>query len=88
MTSNKNLNNSNFAVLGLILSLIGQIGYILPVIGVPILVAGLILSILGLKSPKRSVARTSIILCLFPLSLFLIGTISENYMESTGYTSW
>ncbi len=72
------------AVAGLILGIIGIIAWIIPIIGAPIIITGLIFSIKGLKSLKRGVAITGVVLC----SIGLLATIANSaigaYQGATG----
>lgn len=76
--------NGGKAIASLILGGIGIFAWCLPFLGYPVTIVGLVLGILGLKSPRRGIAIAGIVLC----SVFLIATTVNSvigvYMGATG----
>ncbi|MBI2042479.1 MAG: DUF4190 domain-containing protein [Candidatus Nealsonbacteria bacterium] len=75
------------ATTGLVLGIIGLIAWFIPIIGAPITIIGLIFSIKGLKSLKRGVAITGIVLCSIGLLATIINASIGAYMGATGQNS-
>jgi hypothetical protein len=71
---------SGMAVAALVLGIIGMVGWCLPICGFPINLAGLILGIMGQKSPNRGMAITGAILSGIGLILTLINAALGAYM--------
>jgi len=77
-------DNSLQAVFSLVLGILGLFAWLLPLIGFPVTIGGLILGILGLSSSRRKMAIAGIILS----GLFLLFTIGNSavgmYLGATG----
>lgn len=60
------------AVAALVLGIIGLIAWLLPILGYPVTIVGLVLGIKSVKSEKRGMAIAGIVMCsidlFFPLS--------------------
>ncbi len=61
------------AVAGLVLGLVGIVAWFIPLIGFPVTIVGLIMSVLGLKSQKKNMAIAGLVLCI----IFLVVTIAN-----------
>ena len=72
------------ATTGLVLGIIGLIGWFIPIIGLPITIIGLVFSIKGLKSLKHGVAITGIVLCSIGLLLSIVNASIGAYQGATG----
>ncbi|WP_041706722.1 hypothetical protein [Ruminiclostridium cellulolyticum] len=59
-----------------ILGIIDAVAWLLPIIGIPVSIVGLILGILGIKSTKRWMSVVGIILC----TIFLVAAIINGIM--------
>lgn len=68
----------------LILGIISFLGWIIPLIGFPVSITGLVLGILGLKSQKKGIAIAGIILCSIGLLATIVNSILGAYMGATG----
>ncbi len=62
------------AVAGMVLGIIGIFAWFLPFIGYPVTIVGIILSTIGLKSDKKGMAITGLVLSI----IFLIATIINS----------
>ena len=62
------------AVVSMILGIIGVIAWLLPFLGFPITIAGLVLGIIGLKSQRPGMAIAGLVLC----CIFLIATVINS----------
>ena len=59
-------------------------GWIIPLLGAPLGIAGLIMGITGLSSPRRDLARAGIFLNGLGLGLTALNVILSFYLLSTG----
>ena len=75
------------ATTGLVLGIIGLVGWFIPIIGLPITIIGLVFSIKGLKSLKHGVAITGIVLCSIGLLLSIVNASIGAYTGATGQNS-
>ncbi|MEI7750035.1 MAG: DUF4190 domain-containing protein [Candidatus Moraniibacteriota bacterium] len=75
------------ATTGLVLGIIGLVGWFIPIIGLPITIIGLVFSIKGLKSLKHGVAITGIVLCSIGLLLTIVNASIGAYTGATGQNS-
>ncbi len=71
------------ATTGLVLGIIGLLAWILPLIGAPITIIGLIFGIKGLKSLKRGVAITAIVLSCIGLFATIVNASIGAYLGVT-----
>lgn len=67
-------DRKGMALASMILGLVGIVVWLLPILGVPVTIIGLILGILGVKSSRKGMAIAGIILC----SLFLLASIGSS----------
>jgi len=74
----------NKATISLILGIIGMIFWIIPIIGLPVQIIGLIKGIKSMKSEKRSRAIAGITLCIIGIVLSIINASIGAYMGVTG----
>jgi len=72
------------ATTGLVMGIIGLIAWFIPIIGAPITIIGLIFGIKGLKSLKRGVAITGIVLCSIGLLATIVNASMGAYHGVTG----
>lgn len=72
------------ATTGLVLGIIGLVAWFIPLIGAPITIIGLVFSIKGLKSLKRGVAITGIVLCSIGLFATIVNASIGAYQGATG----
>ena len=63
------------AVAALVLGIIGLIAWLLPILGYPVTIVGLVLGIKSVKSEKRGMAIAGIVMCSIGLVLSLINSI-------------
>lgn len=63
-------------IVGFILGLIGVMAWVLPIVGLPVVIVGLIFSICNIKSKKRTLNIVGTVLC----SIFLIVTIINSVL--------
>jgi hypothetical protein len=72
------------AIAALILSIFSMVTWLLPIIGLPISITGLVLGIIGRKGSNRGLAITGIILSSVSLVLVLLNAALGAYMGATG----
>ena len=71
--------NSSAPVAALVLGILGLIFWIIPPIGLSIVIAGIILGIIALKQPKNRTALVSIILCSIGLILNIVNIMMKRF---------
>ncbi len=72
------------SITSMILGLIGLIAWLLPLVGYPVIIPGLILGIIGKNQGGRTYAITGIILCSITLVLTLINSGLGIYLQVRG----
>lgn len=72
------------AIAALVLGIVGMLGWCLPLCGFPINLVGLILGIMDLKGPKRTLAVWGVVLCSIGLGLTVINAIIGAVMALNG----
>jgi len=75
---------SGAAIASLVLGIVGLIMWLLPILGYPVTIVGLVLGIKGRKSIKRGVAIAGIILSSIGLFLTIVNSIVGAYLGATG----
>ena len=79
--NNVSQNNSNgMSIASLILGIIGLVAWILPLLGYPINIKGLILGIISNKKEKNKFSKTGIILSAIGLGITAINSIAGVIM--------
>ncbi len=68
------------ATAALVLGIIGLIAWLIPLLGYPITITGLVLGIKSRKSEKRNMAIAGIVLCSIGLALSIICHIVSTYL--------
>ena len=76
--------NDKLAISGFIIGIIGIVPCLFPLCGLPTSVIGLVLSIIGLKSSKRGLAITGIVLNGLWLLLTIVNAAIGAYLGATG----
>jgi len=71
-------------VTALVLGIVGMIAWLIPIIGLPVQITGLVFGIKALKSPKRGMAIAAIVLCIIGLVLTIINAAIGAYLGATG----
>lgn len=74
----------DYAIISLVLGIIGAVAWLLPIIGFPVTIIGLVLGIKSLKDPKRGMAIVGIVLCAIFLAVTAINSIIGAYEGATG----
>lgn len=72
------------SVVGFVFGLIGLVAWFIPLFGLPITITGLVLSIVGLKSVKRGLAITGIVLSSIGFLVSIVNASIGAYMGITG----
>ncbi|MFA6099081.1 MAG: hypothetical protein WCV50_06125 [Patescibacteria group bacterium] len=72
------------ATTGMILGIIGLLAWLLPFIGYPVTIVGLVLSIRGLKSTKQKQAIAGIIMNGIGLVATVVNSVIGAYLGATG----
>jgi len=86
------IKKHRYSKASLILGIIGLIGFLVPVIGVPITIVGLVLGVKGYKSSKKGLATAGIVLCIIGMFTTVAivsigvysGVTSELFTSSNG----
>jgi hypothetical protein len=68
----------------MVLGLVGIIAWLLPIIGLPVTITGLVFGIKSRHSAARSKAITGIVLCSIFLTASVINAAIGAYMGATG----
>ncbi len=71
---------SGMSVASMVLGISGLIAWILPLIGFPVTIAGLILGISGRKKGGKGMATAGIVLCIITLVLTLCNSVAGAYI--------
>ncbi len=71
-------------VTALVLGIIGMIAWIIPIIGLPIQITGLVFGIKARNSSKKGIAIAAIVLCIIGLVLTIINGSIGAYLGATG----
>lgn len=68
----------------LILGIIGLFAWIIPIIGLPVTITGLVMGIKAWKSSKYTMAVAGVVLCIIGLVLSIMNMAIGAYMGATG----
>jgi hypothetical protein len=68
--------NNSKAVAGMVLGIVGVFAAILPLLGLPVNVVGLVMGILGIKSEKKGMAKAGVILSSIGLVLTIANAVA------------
>lgn len=79
-----NTRGSGPAIASLILGIVGAIAWLLPFIGFPVTVVGLILGVTGRKSDKKGVATAGLVLSIIFLVFTVINSIAGACLAVSG----
>lgn len=80
-------NAEMFAIIGLVLGVINLCSWFLPICGFPLTIAGIILGILGLKSPdKKWMGIVAIVISAIAMILTIVNAVAGVWMMNSGYT--
>ncbi len=74
LPSSTNINRSGTAIVAFVLGIVGLIAWLLPILGFPITITGILLGIRSLKSNNRQLSTAGIILSI----IFLLATIINS----------
>ncbi|GEM_PF-831555 len=77
-------NKNGEAIASLVLGLIGLLVWLLPILGVPLTIIGLVLGVYSRTSPKRKLAIAGIVLCIIGLLASITNSALGVYMLTTG----
>jgi hypothetical protein len=72
------------AVWSLCLGLFGLLAWLLPIIGLPTTITGLVLGIKGVNGPRKGMATAGIVLCIIGLVLSTGNAALGAYLGATG----
>lgn len=84
VSSEGDASKNGKAKVGIILGIIGLVAWIIPIIGLPVTVVGLVYSIKGMKSVKRALAITGIVLSSLGLLATIVNASFGAYLAATG----
>ncbi|HMD52937.1 MAG TPA: DUF4190 domain-containing protein [Phycisphaerae bacterium] len=73
------------ATASLVLGIIGMLAWILPILGFPITITGLVLGIKSLESPRRGTAIAGVVLNTIALVLTTANSAIGAYLGATGH---
>lgn len=69
-------DQGGFAIASLVLGIVDLLAWLLPICGLPIGIAGIILGAIGAKSSKRGMAIAGIILCAIAIVLGIVNAVA------------
>ena len=72
------------AIASLCLGLFGLLAWLLPIIGLPTTITGLVLGIKSVTGPRKGVATAGIVLCIIGLVLSIGNAAIGAYLGATG----
>ena len=72
------------AIAGFILGLFSLLAWLLPIVGLPVSIAGLVFGIKGTRSESKVVAIIGIVLCVLGLVLSIANAAIGAYLGATG----
>jgi hypothetical protein len=70
------------AIASMVLGILGIFAWLIPIIGAPITIVGLILGVKGLKSSNRDMALAGVVMCIIGYVLTVINLSMEGHMVS------
>lgn len=76
------------AIASLWLGLFGLIAWLLPIIGFPTTITGLVLGFKSLSGPRRGMATVGIVLCIIGLVLTTANAAIGAYLGATGQLNY
>lgn len=77
-------NGGGKAIAALVLGIVGLFAWLIPLIGFPVTIVGLILGVLGMKSENRGMAIAGVVLNIIFLVVTIVNSAIGAYMGSTG----
>jgi hypothetical protein len=77
-------SGSGKAIASLCLGLFGLIAWILPIIGLPTTITGLVLGIKSVNGSRKGMATAGIVLCIIGLVLSIANAAIGAYLGATG----
>jgi biopolymer transport protein ExbB/TolQ len=72
------------ATTGLVLGIIGLVAWCLPIVGLPVTVIGLVMSLQALSSSQKNKAITAAVLCVLGLLFSIANAAVGAYLGATG----
>ncbi len=72
----------------LVLGIIGLFVWLLPIIGLPLTIVGVVCGSRGLREPKRDIALAGLILSIIGLVASLVNAAIGAYLGATGKHPW
>jgi hypothetical protein len=72
------------AIWSLCLGLLGLLAWLLPIIGLPVTITGLVLGIKSMNGPRKGMATAGIVLCIIGLVLSTGNAALGAYLGATG----
>jgi len=75
---------SGKAVTSLVLGIVGMLAWLLPIIGLPVTITGLVFGIRSMNSANKGIAITGLTLSIIGIVLSIIDAAIGAYMGATG----
>ena len=72
------------AIASLCLGLLGLVAWLLPIIGLPVTITGLVLGIQSRSGPRKGMATAGIVLCIIGLVASSVNAAIGAYLGATG----
>ena len=72
------------AIASLVLGIVGLFAWLIPLIGFPVTIVGLIMGVLSMKSENRGMAIAGLVLNIIFLVVTIVNSAIGAYMGSTG----
>lgn len=76
------------AIASLCLGLVGLIAWLLPIVGFPVTITGLVLGFKSLNGPRRGKATAGLVLCIIGLVLTTANAAIGAYLGATGQLNY
>lgn len=76
--------NNGKAIASLVLGIVGLIAWILPLVGFPVTIVGLVMGVSGRKSEKKGMATAGMVLSIIALVACIINSALGAYLGVTG----
>ena len=84
MSQVQNVSGGGKAIASLVLGIVGMLFWLLPILGLPMTITGLILGIVDRQGPKRGLAIAGIVLNSIGLLLSVLNAAYGAYLGATG----
>lgn len=78
------INKTGHPIASLVLGILGLIFWLLPILGLPMTITGLVFGVKALKGEKKGLAMAGVILCVIGIFLSSVNAAWGAYLGATG----